>query len=352
MDQSAFQIGLVGYGLYLPQDFETAAAVAGRSGLTRERVTADLGIEGKCKPARDDQPIPMAVEAARQALSRAPGVTPGDIDVVIWTGEEYKDYIAQTASIRLQEEVGARKAWAFDLVGQGVTSLIGMRVARDMMMGDPSIRTVLLAGGTRNVDLVDYTNPHTRWMLATSASGGAMVLRRDYPRNLLLSIAIIVDSDMADEVYVPGGGTLHPFSSENLGTESMYFHVPHPEIVDDYLDRRMATRIVEVVQEAMATAGLLGRGPDYLALRHLRPHEQTRVLDAFDFRADQSDSLADVGHHGPNDVLISLDRGLRRGAIRDGARVALASGGIGFTYAAALLQWGPAWKENPCHSSW
>ncbi|MCX5907228.1 MAG: hypothetical protein NTY64_08575, partial [Deltaproteobacteria bacterium] len=132
----------------------------------------------------------------------AGNVAAAEIDVVLWTGEEYKDYICQTASIRLQEEVGARKAWAFDLVGQGVTSLIGLRTARALIIGDPSIHTVLLAGGTRNVDLVNYANPNTRWMLPTSASGAALILRRGHSQNQLLSMATSVDPKMADEVYV------------------------------------------------------------------------------------------------------------------------------------------------------
>jgi 3-oxoacyl-[acyl-carrier-protein] synthase-3 len=59
-------------------------------------------------------------------------------------------------------------------------------------------------------------------------------------------------------------------------------------------------------------------------------------------RGDATDDLADVGHHGPNDAIISLDRGLKREAVTDGSRVLLAAAGIGFTYAAALIQWGPA----------
>jgi 3-oxoacyl-[acyl-carrier-protein] synthase III len=41
-------------------------------------------------------------------------------------------------------------------------------------------------------------------------------------------------------------------------------------------------------------------------------------------------------------VIISLDRGLKREVVKDGSRVLLAAAGIGFTYAAALIQWGPA----------
>jgi 3-oxoacyl-[acyl-carrier-protein] synthase-3 len=100
-------IGVVSYGLYIPDGFETANVVAEKSGLTVDAVKA-LGIERKFLPAPDDQPVTMAAKAAKQAFERAKDVKPLDVDVVLWTGEEYKDYIAQTASIRLQEEVGCR----------------------------------------------------------------------------------------------------------------------------------------------------------------------------------------------------------------------------------------------------
>ena len=45
-----------------------------------------------------------------------------------------------------------------------------------------------------------------------------------------------------------------------------------------------------------------------------------------------------------DDVILSLDRGIQRGAVREGCRVILASAGIGFIYGAALIQWGPAGK--------
>ncbi|MCP4665339.1 MAG: hypothetical protein GY849_03145, partial [Deltaproteobacteria bacterium] len=141
-------IGLVSYGLYTPSRFETAEDVAQKAGLSAGDVM-NLGIEGKCLPSEDDQPVIMAEKAAKQAFERAEGVGPEDVDVVIWTGEEYKDYIAQTASIRLQEEVGCRNAWAFDLVAQGVTSIQGLRIAGDLIFGDDTVDTVLLAGGTR-----------------------------------------------------------------------------------------------------------------------------------------------------------------------------------------------------------
>jgi 3-oxoacyl-[acyl-carrier-protein] synthase III len=327
-------IGIVSVGLYTPTGFETADHISAKSGLTPEEVL-DLGIVRKCTPGKEDQPVSMAVKAAKQAFVRAGGLKPEEVDLVLWTGEEYKDYIAQTAAIRLQEEVGCRRAWAFDLVDQGITTLVGIRVARDMMIGDPNIKTVLLAGGTRNIDLVDYANPDTRWMLPFSASGGAMLLQRGYTRNVLGGIHITVDSEMADEVFVPGGGTEIPFSAENLNSKIMFYQTPHPEVVREYLSHRWPQALVETSQKVLA-----GHSADYMALGHLIPFQRRTVLGQLGLDPTQSLALDQWGCHGTNDVILSLDLGLKSGVVKDGSNVVLVSGGIGFSYAAALVRWG------------
>ena len=329
-------IGIVSYGIYLPSAIETSLEVAKKAGLTPEEVIA-LGIKRKFLPGPDDQPVTMAVKAANQAFERTKELRPLDVDVVIWTGEEYKDYIAQTASIRLQEEVGCRNAWAFDLVGQGVTSILGLRVARDIMIGDKSVNSVLLAGGTRNIDLVDYRNPNTRFLLAASASGGAILLKRNHDKNRFMDATFIVDAEMADEIYVPGGGTEIPFSLQNIESELMFFQVAHPKALDKYLNGRWPFALAEAVRKVLPD-----RSPDYLAVRHLSPADRRQVFSQLKVKMEQSVSLNKWGHHGSNDVIISLDLGLHNGIVEEGSSVALASAGIGFVYAAAHIQWGQA----------
>ena len=328
------QLGIVSYGLYLPGGFENAAEIAKRANLKPEAVKA-LGIERKYVPSREDQPIPMAVKAAKHAFEKAGSVVPQDIDVVLWTGEEHKDYIAQTASIRLQEDVGCRNAWAFDLIGQGVTSIVGLRMARDLMIGDASVNTVLLAGGTRNVDLIDYANPDTHFLLAASASGGALIVKRNHPENHLIETAFCVDAEMADAVYVPAGGTEIPFSEDNLSSALMYFQVSHPEELAEYLKKQWTSALAGIAKKVLPD-----KPPDYLALRHLSVNDRQRVLDELNVNSDQSLSLAEWGHHGPNDIIISLDLALKAGSIREGSRVVMVSGSIGFTYGAASVRWG------------
>jgi 3-oxoacyl-[acyl-carrier-protein] synthase-3 len=328
-------VGLAGLGIYLPSQIQDAEEIAELSGLSREQLS-ELGIVAKALPGPKDQPVGMAARAARAALADAGDVDPATVDLVLWIGEEYKDYIAQTASIRLQEECGCRNAWAFDLVGQGITAMLGLKVAWDMMTADPAINTVLLAGGTRNIDLVDYADPYTRFLLACSASGGAMLLRRGLERNVLLGAIVESDPAMADEVYVPGGGTEIPFAPDNLNSRLMRFTAFNPELLSSYLDDNFLGRLGGVVERALA-----GRRPHYLALRHLAPASRARLLARLGLEGEQSLPLYELGHHGTNDPLISLDLARRQGLLPTSGVVGLAAAGIGFNYAAAALHWGP-----------
>lgn len=329
-------MGIVSYGLHLPERMIKAADIAREYGLDPAWL-AGHGLAARHAPEPDDQPVGMAGRAAAQALERAGGLGPEAVDVLIWTGEEYKDYVAQTASIRLQEELGCRRAWAFDLVGQGVTLFLGLKLAQDLMRTDADVQTVLLAGGTRNCDLVDPANPDTGFMLPYAAGGAALLLRRDHDRNQVLAVTVSTDPDLADAVCVPGGGTAIPYAPDNLDSAVMHFQVREPERLAGYLAEEFPRRLAGEVSRCCA-----GAAPDILALRHLAPAQRRAVLAALGLGAEASPLLEDLGHHGADDVVIALDRALSSGSLRDGQRLALASAGIGFTYAAALVRWGAA----------
>ena len=264
------------------------------------------------------------------------GLTPEEVDLVIWTGEEYKDYIAQTASIRLQEETGCKNAWAFDLVGQNVTSIQGLRVARDFILGDESVHTILLAGGTRNVDLVDPANPDTRFLLASSASGGAMILKRNYPRNRLIQTAFTIDHEMADEVYVPGGGTETPFAPDNLDSKIMFYQTPRPRVVKDYLARRWVPALAETGQKVLK--GLVSRlcSPSSSQARR----KERRLSKTWESNRNSPPPWTTGDVMEPTISFFPWTWDCGSALLMTGSLVLLLSGGIGFTYAAALIQWG------------
>ena len=124
----------------------------------------------------------MGIIAAKQAIDKA-GIDPLEIDLVIYIGEEHKEYPLWTAGIKLQEAVGALNAWAFDVALRCGTTVMALKVAKAMMIADPRFKRFLLAGGYRNVDFIDYDNPRTRFMFNLGAGGGAILLKKGHNEN-------------------------------------------------------------------------------------------------------------------------------------------------------------------------
>jgi 3-oxoacyl-[acyl-carrier-protein] synthase-3 len=54
--------------------------------------------------------------------------------------------------------------------------------------------------------------------------------------------------------------------------------------------------------------------------------------------------LAEFGHHGQNDQILSLELGIEEGRIKDGDLILMISAGIGYAWDALVVRWGEAGK--------
>ncbi|HLA44265.1 MAG TPA: hypothetical protein VJZ27_12555, partial [Aggregatilineales bacterium] len=167
-------IGIVSTGMYIPEGYITAAEIAAQSGMPEWVVREKLGIERKPVASPDDQPNQMAVWAAQDALAKA-DLDPQEIDVVLCTTEEWKEYLLWTAGIDLAYQIGATRAWAIDVHMRCATTVAALKMAKDMMIADPDINTILIGGGYRVGDLIDLRNTRTSFLFNISAGAGAMI---------------------------------------------------------------------------------------------------------------------------------------------------------------------------------
>jgi hydroxymethylglutaryl-CoA synthase len=99
--QPARQVGIVGYGAYVPRYRLPASEVA--------RIWTDgqggLPIKEKAVPGLDEDVVTMSIEAARNALKRA-GISPSQIRAV-WVGSESHPYAVKPTSTLVAEAIGA-----------------------------------------------------------------------------------------------------------------------------------------------------------------------------------------------------------------------------------------------------
>ncbi len=333
-------VGVVSAGAYVPARKQSAAELAALCGIPEAVLIEKFGIRHKPVPGPDDHTNAMALHAARDALARG-GVDPLDIDLVLCTTEEWKEYPLWTAGIALAHELGATRAWAIDVQQRCGTTMAAMELARAMLLASPGIDTVLIAGGYRNCDFVDPTNPRARFLLNLSAGGGALILRRGHAHNALLGTAVITDGSFSRDVIVPAGGTIDPRFEGPIGRGARALDVPDPEGMKQRLDRLSMANFVEVVDRALARSGHARADIGFLNILHMKRSAHDYVLGQLGVAPERSFYLEDYGHLGQQDQPLTIVEAQRRGLLRAGDLMVMVAAGIGYAWSAAVVRWGP-----------
>jgi 3-oxoacyl-[acyl-carrier-protein] synthase-3 len=332
-------IGIAAVGTYIPSTFITAAEIAAETGIPEPVIATKFGLARKPVPGPDDHTNAMALWAAQDALAGSE-IAPDQIDVVLCTTEEWKEYPLWTAGIKLAYDLGARRAWAIDVQMRCGTTIGALKLARSLMLAEPDVKTVLIAGGYRNGDLVDYRNPRSRFMINLSAGGGALLLRKGYPRNRVLGTSVIVDGSFSLDVIVPAGGTMEPLTAEAIAAGRNRLDVPDPEGMKQRLDALSMQNFLRVIDEALGQSGHTRADIDYLNVLHMKRSAHDFVLRELGLREDQSFYLSDFGHIGQQDQAVSIKKGLETGRLHDGDLMVMVAAGIGYAWGAGVVQWG------------
>ncbi|WP_394239016.1 3-oxoacyl-ACP synthase [Niallia oryzisoli] len=331
------QIGIVSTGIYLPEKVISGEKIAKMAGIPKEVVENKMGIKKKTIPGPEDHTCEMGVQAAKKAISKA-GIDPLEIDLVIYIGEEHKEYPLWTAGIKLQEEIGAYNAWAFDAALRCGTTIMALKVAKDMMTSDPSINTVLLAGGYRNGDFIDYRNKRTQFMFNLGAGGGAILLKKGHRKNVILESKLITDGSFSEDVVVVAGGTKHPLTNENLSLHKL--DVTDLEGMKARLEQKSMVNFLKVIRTSLANSGYSEKDIRYLGLLHMKRSAHEYVLKELGLSSEQSIYLEEYGHIGQMDQILSLELAEQEGKLKDGDIVVLVSAGIGYAWGATTIRWG------------
>jgi 3-oxoacyl-[acyl-carrier-protein] synthase III len=318
---------LAGLGIYLPQRYHTAAHIAAASGLSESVVRDKLGLVRKTVPGPEDHTNAMGVRAARAA---------SDVDVLISITEEHKEFPVWTSGIHAAHELGATRAYAFDLGQKCGSAVLALRLASDMIAAD-GMQTLLIAGGYRNGDLVSYADPNVRFLYNLAAGGGAAVVRRDGPGFEILGSAFRTDGSFSGDVVVPVGGTRAPLNGHNGADYRL--QVADPQGLKQRLDRKSLDNFVAVVEEACGRSGVAPRDTAYAAMLHMKRSAHARVLGLLGIPPERSIYLDHYGHIGQVDPLLSLKLARDQGRLADGDVVVLMAAGIGYVWNAMCLRY-------------
>lgn len=332
-------VGLVDFEVYLPEEFMTSADLAGMTGIPENVIREKFGVNRKPVGGPDDHCVTMAVKAAERLLART-GVHPEEIDLIIYSGEEYKEFICWTGSIKIQKELGAYRCWAFDLSYRCAATPLALKVAKDLMLTNEELETVLIAGGNTNAYMVNYRDPNSTFMFDMAPSGHAALLKRGYERNLILGSGIHTEPVFADAVIPLLGGTKCPVTHEAVDKEMWKLVVTDPERMKKDLAERSLPAFLRAVDIALGKSELTRGDIGYLAILHIKRSGHEAILQELGLRPEQSVYLEDYGHLGHTDQYMSLQLALERGLVKPGDHVVFLGAGTGYAFTSTVIRWG------------
>jgi 3-oxoacyl-[acyl-carrier-protein] synthase-3 len=332
-------IGLISTGIYIPKNFITAKEISSKTDIPEDVIKEKFGVIKKPIANKDETTAEMGFQAAKIALEKAQ-ISSEKIDLIIWFGAQHKDYPSWLAGLYVADKIGAKNAWSFDMEGMCGSFMMALDVAKSMMIARDDLYTVLLVSGYRNNDLIDLSEPTTRFMLDIGSCGAAAVLQKNAEKNIILASSFLGDGSFSTDCIFPVFGSKNwPVKEEDL--KKAHFVVNDEEEFKKKLNERTLPNFFKVIDIALEKSGNLTRKDiDYLAILHFKRSAHNAIIQELGLSESQTTYLEEYGHLGQNDQILSIELGLATGKIKKNSNIVLVGAGLGFVWAASVIKWG------------
>jgi 3-oxoacyl-[acyl-carrier-protein] synthase-3 len=328
------RVGFAASAAYLPERWMTAAEISDASGIPEQVLVEKFGLRGKHIAAEDEHVSDLSVKAA-ESLLREASIDPAGIDAVVYFGSMWREYAVWQAAPWIAHRLGCVNALAIEYGNVSCGGPMALRLARNYLLADEGLRTVLLVGASRESYLLDYENERSRFMFNFGDGAVAVLLQRDASANELLGSHAITDGSLSLQVKIPSGGSV------DMNGGYRFLDVADPSAMKERLDEVSLPNFVPAAEGALARSGATLADVSFLCGLHTKRSMHDELLRTLGIDPARTVYLDDTGHMSGVDSLLALDRAARAGELADGDLVLLLAAGTGYTWAASVVRWGP-----------
>jgi 3-oxoacyl-[acyl-carrier-protein] synthase-3 len=293
-----------------------------RTGI-RERHIVDAGT------ATSD----LAKEAAVRAIERA-RLTPDDIGLIV-VGTVTPDMMFPSTACLLQQKIGARNAWGFDL-SAACSAFTYALTAASQMVGSGAHEHALVVGADVMSSIIDYRDRATCVIFGDGAGAVVVSAADETVDGQILDFEHEIDGSGGPALYMPGGGSLHPPSHETVD-QRMHYVKQDGQTVFKFAVRKTE----EITRRVLERNDLT---PDDLDL-FVSHQANRRIITSAGEKLGLNPAKVIInierfGNTTAATIPLALNDAVCSGRLKKGHLVLLASVGAGFTVGAVLLRWG------------
>ena len=275
----------------------------------------------------------MAILAARCALAQR-GIEATEIDAIIVCTVTPDHFFPSTACL-VQNGIGAKGAWGFDLIAACSGFLYGLTVGAHLVAAGTH-KKVLVIGSDTMSRIIDYTDRATCVLFGDGA--GAMLIEPQAESDEgagFIDFLGEIDGSGGDFLKMPAGGSRRPASHETVDQRLHFVHQEGSQVFK-YASRKM----FEVCR-------------DLLERNHLKvedvgimiPHQANkRIISAAGDRLGIAPERVMVnieryGNTTAGTLPLATRDAIAEGRLKKGDIVLFAAVGAGYTVGASLWRW-------------
>src|ERR1044071_233970 len=319
-----------GVGSYVPARILTNAQLEKMVDTSDEWITSRTGIKERRLAGTEEFTSDLASQASRKAMEMA-GVTAEQIDLIIIATITPDMPFPSTACL-VQQKIGAARAAAFDVEAACSGFIYGLEIAQQFIMSR-TYDTVLVVGAEKLSSIVDGEDRNTCVLFGDGA--GAAILQNRPNAHGLLTAVMGSDGTKADLLFMPGGGSRCPATTQSVNSRLHFLRMEGKETF-----RNAVQAMQTAAEEALRRCEI-----DITKIKCVVPHQANRrIIDAvgerLGARPDQLFINVDrYGNTSAASVAIALDEAISSGRVQRGDLILLVVFGAGLTWGAAVIEW-------------
>lgn len=323
--------GITGVGKYFPERVVTNHDLEQIVDTNHEWIIERTGIHTRRFSPPGTGASDLALPACQQALEMA-GVEPSEVDGVLMATIT-PDTVFPSGACVLQNKLGAKNAWAFDL-NAACSGWVYAAAVADSMIRSGVARRILVVGVDVMTSILNMEDRNT-CILFGDGAGATLFERLPDGEKGVLDVELGADGNGGQWLYMTAGGSCRPASAETVANKE-HSVVQHGQEVF----RAAVDGMARVTLDILERIGATGEDVDLFV-----PHQANmRIIEYARKKAKLR----------PEQVMVTIDRfgnttaatipsslciAQEEGKLRKGSLVLVSTFGAGFTWGGAAIRW-------------
>lgn len=333
MDGLPRRAKITSVGTYVPPETLTNAKLEKMVDTNDDWIVTRTGIKTRHIAPEGVATSDLAVKAAEAALEQL-GLTGADVETIIVCTVTPDMFFPSTACL-VQDRIGAKGAWGFDLLAACSGLLYGLTTA-SQLIASGSQRRVLVIGADTMSRIVDYEDRATCVLFGDGA--GAMLLEaaEEGEDAGLIDFQHEVDGSGGQHLYMPAGGSRRPPSHQTIDERAHFVHQDGRQVY-----RYAVSKMHEVCTTLLERNGLTVADVDILIPHQANKRIITAVAERLGLPMERTlINITDYGNTTGGTIPLATRDALDQGRLKKGDLVLMAAVGAGLTAGGALWRWG------------